>query len=305
MRRRLQKQRQIHYCLLVNRRASAYTDGPVKALAEQIRQSDGSCVVVEPETPMAMAEAALKICGEQAGGRRPDATGLIACGGDGTFNLVARGALAANIPIGVLPMGRYNNIARALYGSTDMQVCTKAILSRNYQQIDCAQAAGLPFFGAIGLGFIPELSRILEARKPPRFGFGWGQLAGEAAEAVEPKRLEGKVDSFRFDITPRLFNVNLLPFAVGLPLSSASLSTDQQMEVIFDTTDSPKELAGYVKQIRKNQYLYGSGIRLFRGNSISLQPTQGQTLYLDGELLQLPTNVVDVQFVEKKLKVFC
>ena len=33
-------------------------------------------------------------------------------GGDGTVNLVAQIALKADLPMGIIPLGRFNNIAR-------------------------------------------------------------------------------------------------------------------------------------------------------------------------------------------------
>ena len=41
---------------------------------------------------------------------------LIACGGDGTVNAVAKLGLDMGIPMGILPIGRYNNVASSLYG---------------------------------------------------------------------------------------------------------------------------------------------------------------------------------------------
>jgi hypothetical protein len=61
------------------------------------------------------------------------------------------------------------------------------------------------------------------------------------------------------------------------------------------------QYSSFVRQIFKRNYLYGKGINLYRGRSILCQPTQGRTLYLDGELVTLQTNSLEISFHGKQL----
>ena len=120
---------------------------------------------------------------------------------------------------------------------------------------------------------------------------------------MKPRRTIVKIDAFRFDITPIMLSVNLLPHTCGLPLTPVSLPDDGTAEVVFDRGDQVGSFSGFARQIFKRKYLYGSEIALYRGRTISIQMVKGRTLYLDGELVTVPNPVLDVVFSGKQLKV--
>lgn len=312
-RRRYHREKHAHYCLLVNPSAGNYDQNLVNRLAKRIRKSGGRYTILEPDSPIQMLATARKAAGigKVRGGfpssvhQRGKVTALVACGGDGTFNLVGRAAVQAGMPIGLLPLGLRNNIGRSLGLDSDIDSAIDKIVNRKSCKIDTGLVAGLPFFGSIGLGLIPEIADILLDKKTPRFGFGWSSLTGQAAASIDARKRVIKIDAFRFEISPHLLNVNLLPYSSGLQLSPASLIDDGQMEVLFDVADDIDHLSSFIKQVYKNKYFYGSEVRLYRGRMISFQPTSGETLYLDGELVALPTNVVEVTVGPDQLTVFC
>lgn len=311
--KKTQREKHAHYCLIVNRSAARYNQSVIKKLTGQIRKTRGRYTLIEPDSAMDTLRQARRAAGASKGrkvfppsvNRRGPVTSLIACGGDGTFNLVARAALEGNLPIGVLPLGRHNDIANGLLGHCDPDKAIAQIVKRSFCQIDHGTVAGLPFFGSIGMGLLPKLLDTLNERKSPRFAFGWSSLITHVAASVKQLRLVVKVDAFRFEIQPCLFNINLLPYSAGIPISSPSIRDDRQMEILFDVTDDTRKLSTFVRQAVKRKYIYGSDVRLFRGKSISIEPIKGQTLCLDGEQVVLPTNVVDVVIGPKQLRVFC
>jgi diacylglycerol kinase family enzyme len=145
--------------------------------------------------------------------------------------------------------------------------------------------------------------KILDEQKTPRLGLGWSRLVSQAASEIEIKKFVVKVDAFRFEISPTILNANLLSYAGGLALSPASLTNDRRVEIIFDMSASRSELGTYARRIHSGKFIYGSNIRLFRGSMITIQPVQECTLYLDGELIELPTNLIEIKIDEKQLKV--
>jgi diacylglycerol kinase family enzyme len=313
IRKRRQKSKKNHYCLFLNHAATNFKRAQVDQLTAAIRKAGAFYTVVEPEsagdlTRMAGQAARQRRRGRyiaQSVSRRGEFTALIACGGDGTFNLVARAAMAGDLPAGVLPLGRMNNIARSLLGTEDLRTAIKAIISGQYRKIDSARAGDQTFFGSIGMGFVPQLTEALEGRRRPKFGLGWSQLGARAAAEVQIASTVLKVESFRFEVSPILININLLPYTAGLPLSPASSPDDGQAEVIFDRGDQIGEFGTFARQAFKKKYLYGDEIRLYRGSLITCQPTAGRTLYLDGELLEIPTNVLEVKVGPTQVRVFC
>ncbi|UCE24699.1 MAG: hypothetical protein JSU74_01215 [Candidatus Zixiibacteriota bacterium] len=313
MRKRHEKGKHSHYCILVNRSAAGYSKVCVSKLIGEIRRKGSYYTVFEPDSATQLYQTAQRACGlrrwhrgaPQQFSRRGKVTSLIACGGDGTVNLVARVALKANLPMGIVPTGKLNNIAMSLYGKSDPERAISKAVGRNYRKIDTAVAAGQLFIGSAGLGLACSMTELLNGRRQPRFCLGWSGLASKAAAAVDLKKVVIKIDAFRFEARPIIMNVNLLPYSFGLPLSPISVSDDRTAEVIFNLGIDTEPFSTFIRQVCRRKYIYGSSVKLFRGRDIGLESVKGQVLYYDGELMSLNQDRLDVKIGTSQLKVYC
>lgn len=311
-RTRYHKKKQNHFCILVNREAANYNYRHIKRLITAIKKSGAYYSVFEPKSAMNFYQTAMKICGLRRWGRaiphqfsqRGKVTALIACGGDGTFNLTARAALKANIPVGLLPMGRENNIALSIYKNDDPDFAITKIIEQKYRLIDHGVAGEQIFFGSIGIGYITALYDYLKKNNKPRFSIGWSKAGAKIARNIKQKKMLIKIEAFRFEVSPGILNVQLMPYSGGLAFSPGSLLDDHQAELILDFGIDSKKIASFTRETYKNKYIYGNEIKLFRGRKISFQPVKKMELYLDGELINLPNDFIDIQVGEKQLKVF-
>ncbi|MEW5795940.1 MAG: diacylglycerol kinase family protein [Candidatus Zixiibacteriota bacterium] len=300
-----------HYALLVNRRASNYEPKAVEKLVASIRAAGQSYTIYEPETAVDLLRQAEVAAGQrQASAAYPrpyerggKVTALVACGGDGTFNLVARVGQKADLPVGQLPLGKTNNVALSFYGTSEPSQAIKNILSSGARATNVGLAGNLPFFGSVGLGFAPKFIEELAKRPLPRFTMGWSQLGAKVAAQVTLARTVVKVDAFRFEIQPIILNVNILSHSMGLPLTLSSVPDDGQIELVFDAGLQAGHFSSFTRLIRKKQYLYSDEFRLFRGREISVEPVAGRMMYLDGELIELPTDLLEIRIDGKKLQV--
>lgn len=296
---------------MVNPAAGRFDEAVVEKAVSAIRRENGQYTIIKTDSPgrsMAMLRGLLGLRRSRKPlpppvARRGKVTGIVVCGGDGTFNLTARAAMQAGIPVGILPMGEANNIARSLIGTEEPRV--QPVLAGNYRKIDVGRAGRLFFFGSIGFGFIPRLSEELHAHRRPLFGFSWSKLGGRVAAEVELKQMVVKIDAFRFELNPLMLNVNILPWSGGLKLSPVSIADDGFAEVIFDRGRQMGEFSTFTRLIAKEKYLYGEDIQLYRGRVIEVQPGSARRMYIDGEIVEAPSEVLPIEIHEKKLKVFC
>ncbi|MEW5993530.1 MAG: diacylglycerol kinase family protein [Candidatus Zixiibacteriota bacterium] len=310
---RRQKTAHAHYYLLANPSAACYKDKPVRRLIQAIRRKGQYYTLFEAPSASDLFRRARLASGLFKSARpapahvqrRGPVTALIACGGDGTVNLTAQVALEAGLPLGILPMGRHNNIARSLLPAVDIDTAIATLLQRDYHTIDTATASGKLFVGSLGIGLIPHLSRCLQHRKLPRFAFRWSSLVTEAVSEITPRRMTIGIDSFRFECRPTILTINLLSYVIGLPFSPMSVSDDHQAEVIFDMGEDGLDPAAFIRQVHRRKHYFGNEVRLFRGRQITVEPIKGQLIYLDGELMQLPNPVLEITLNEKQLKLFC
>lgn len=298
-----------HWGILVNPKAGGYQRGIVDTLTQAIKKRGGHYTVEQPDTALAMVHRAKVLAGLVSGDIHPNIarfgkiSGLISVGGDGTFNLVARAAHDADLSVGVIPTGRFNNLARSLFGEVKPSAAIGKILDGNYRKIDVGVVGDRPFFTSIGLGLVPELLEALDGKRTPMFGIGWSRLGAQAAAKVKLQKTLLKVDAVKIDFEPVFLNVNLLPYSVGLPFSPASIPDDGLIEVLCDQRSLLGNYSTFVRQIYKRNYLFGSEVCVYRGRSILCQPTEGRTLYVDGELVKLQTNSLDIKLHEKQLSV--
>lgn len=312
IRRRSQKSTNVHFGLLVNKSATNYNRSAVSSLIGRIRKSGGRYTIMEPKNAGELLTAARQMAELEkppkditdATGRWGKISSLVACGGDGTANLVSRAAAEAGLPLGLYPMGRDNNIANSLIGGTDLKAAAEQIIRKKYRPIDYGIVADQNFLGSVGVGFIPELHSQLVERGRPRFSPGWKKIVGNALQRTSPRKLTLSIDQYRFEAEPAAVLVSLLRHSCGLELSPASLVDDGQAEVIFDATPGNDVLLEWVKESARQKYLYGSDVKLYRGRRISFDPADGMIMYLDGELVELPTRTVEVRIESRKLRVF-
>lgn len=84
---------------------------------------------------------------------------VIAIGGDGTVNEIAKALINTNTALAIIPKGSGNGLARALGMPMGVKAAIKAILNGKEQIIDCCRANGQPFFCTCGMGFDAQVSK--------------------------------------------------------------------------------------------------------------------------------------------------
>lgn len=230
--------------------------------------------------------------------------GMIVCGGDGTVNLVGRHLIRRTCPLGIIPMGKFNNIYRSLYGAPSTEKAIKRVLGGRDRRIDQGLAGGYFFLGSIGLGFTIELHNSLAQRRLPHFGIGWSRVAAASAAGVKISQLSIKIDAFAFEFSPIMFNVNLLAYSAGLPVSAAGIDDDGKAEVIFDVGQGKAIFSGYARALVKGKYLYADTIRMYRGTKIVVGPVEGCQLYVDGDLHNLAAPELGIEVFPKRIRIF-
>jgi diacylglycerol kinase family enzyme len=94
--------------------------------------------------------------------RRHDGA-LIAAGGDGTLNAVAREAIRTGIAVGVLPLGTFNYFAREHGLPADPDEAVDIWLAGHVEPAQIGQVNGLPFLVNASLGMYPEVLKAREA----------------------------------------------------------------------------------------------------------------------------------------------
>ena len=78
---------------------------------------------------------------------------VVAVGGDGTINEVARSIVNSDTALGIIPCGSGNGLARHLMIPMDMHKALEVINKHTVHDLDYGIINGIPFFCTCGMGF--------------------------------------------------------------------------------------------------------------------------------------------------------
>ncbi|GHA56423.1 diacylglycerol/lipid kinase family protein [Pontibacter akesuensis] len=90
---------------------------------------------------------------------------VVAVGGDGTVNEVARGLLNSDTALGILPKGSGNGLARHLQIPLGLDKAIGVLNKGQVTSIDSGSINGHPFFTTAGIGFDAYISSVFAGNK--------------------------------------------------------------------------------------------------------------------------------------------
>jgi len=216
---------------------------------------------------------------------------IVVAGGDGTVAKVSRRMVGRGVPIGVLPSGTANNIARTL-GLLDrpFEELVRGWERPRRVKLDVGIAAGpwgeRYFVESVGAGLFASLlakpSRgKLKKRKAP-VESALGRLR-EAAARCEPLEVTAALDGG--DISGRyllLEAVNLRYVGPNLHLAHDSQPGDGQFDVVLVTAAERDRLLYYLEHWQNNRERLGM-LPTLRGRRLQIEWT-GFALHIDDKL---------------------
>ncbi|HEY9621378.1 MAG TPA: diacylglycerol kinase family protein, partial [Crinalium sp.] len=95
---------------------------------------------------------------------------VIIGGGDGSVNAAIAGLLDTHLPLGILPLGTANNLARTLGIPSSLDDACQVIAQDTLQAIDLGWVNGHYFLNVAGMGISTDINRTVEADFKRRWG---------------------------------------------------------------------------------------------------------------------------------------
>lgn len=104
---------------------------------------------------------------------RDQADCLVVCGGDGTVSSAAMAVMETGLPMGIIPLGTANDLARTLGIPTDVAGAADVIAGGLTRRIDVGSVNGHGFFNVASVGMSTQLAEGLRPEVKRR----WGRLS--------------------------------------------------------------------------------------------------------------------------------
>ena len=227
---------------------------------------------------------------------------VVAVGGDGTVNEVARSLTHTQTALGVIPCGSGNGLARHLCLPMDIKKAITIINSCKIEAFDYGVINGMPFFCTCGMGFDAFISlKFAEAGKRGPITY---------VETVLKEGLKYKPETYEVsdDTGARKYKAYLIACANASQygnnayIAPGATMKDGEMDVIvmepFTALDAPQIAADlFMKTLGNN-----SKIKTFRTKNLHITRKQPGAIHYDGDPIMTDAEI-DVHMEPQGIKI--
>lgn len=202
---------------------------------------------------------------------KPDA--LIVAGGDGTVRSVAEQLMHRDVPLGVLPAGTMNVLARDLGVPDRIEPALDALLEAPVHKIDVATVNGTAFLCSSALAIVPHLGRVRERARNKR---GWAVIRllvhGFRIVRRYPRvRLTLVVDGYEHHVRTKAIVVSNNPLSTEPAPMPGRERIDTGQLVAYVTRDRTDwDLLAIVAKVLDGSWQGDPRVRTYRGKTIEV-----------------------------------
>jgi YegS/Rv2252/BmrU family lipid kinase len=213
--------------------------------------------------------------------------------GDGLLGAVGGAMAGAEAPLGLIPAGRGNDLARALGIPKEPEAAVEALLTGHTRRIDVGEANGKRFLGIASVGFDSECNRLANethwlrgnlvyAYSMPRTLIGWRSARFTLAVAEERKRISGYFVAV----------ANNSVYGGGMYIAPDAELDDGEFDVVsIGETGKLRFLRGLSK-VFKGTHVENEEVSVFRAPRLELDASRPFPVYADGDhLTDLPVSL--------------
>ena len=226
---------------------------------------------------------------------------VLSAGGDGTVMSVARGLAGSGVPLGVLPMGTGNLLARNLGLPLELEAALTVALDGRSRTLDLGllatepDAPGAGFAVMAGIGF--DAAMMADAPSGLKSVAGWAAYVVSGARHLRdaPMTVEIAVD----DQPPTTRSArcvvvgNVGTLQAGLQLMPDAVPDDGLLDVVVLSPLRLRDWARVMTRLASRRSRPDQDVERFRGRRIEVRTTTAQPLQLDGD----PTGTADLLVV--------
>ncbi|MGC2855043.1 lipid kinase [Novispirillum sp. DQ9] len=217
-----------------------------------------------------------------------EADRVVVGGGDGTLNGVLEAVLHAGLPLGILPLGTANDLARGLGIPADPVAACRIIADGHARPIDIGCVNGKHFFNVASLGASVEIARAMHRRRDRNTR--WGVLSYplammEAVKFCRPFRAHLRVDGHEQDVTSYQISVgNGRFYGGGMLVAEEAALDDGSLDLYSLKVRSAWQVLLHLPALRAGRHHTWRGVLHLRGRDITVRTNRPMPINTDGEL---------------------
>ncbi len=211
---------------------------------------------------------------------------VVVGGGDGTINAAAAGLLEAGLPLGILPLGTANDLARTLGLPTEMAAACKVIAAGHTRRVDLGWVNGKHFFNTASLGLSVEIAQKLTEEVKGRWGI-FAYLITTISVLIYARpfsaviRCDGQTHRVK---TVQITVGNGRHFGGGLTVAEDASIDDGVLDVYSLEVDHWWQLLPLLPAMRAGTVGLSQRVRALKVKEVEIVPRRARPINTDGEV---------------------
>lgn len=227
---------------------------------------------------------------------------IIAVGGDGTVNEIARAMIHSDAVLGIVPKGSGNGLARELHIPMDVRRALELIIKGHVSIIDCCKANDRVFFCTCGVGFDAAVSQKFAGEKH-RGSLTYIKNTIEEYLSYKPEVYELSVNDRT--IKEKAFLVacaNASQYGNNAFIAPHANIQDGQMDLTILSPFTPLDVAPLAIQLFTKQIDRNSKIKTMKARRVTIIRQHAGVMHLDGEPVMADSRI-DISVIPQSLRV--
>ncbi len=221
------------------------------------------------------------------GAARSQVDAVVVAGGDGTLNAAAPGLVESGLPLGIMPLGTANDLARSLNIPIDLDAAAAIIATGGTRRIDMGDVNGHLYFNVASLGLGVDLTRALTRDAKRRWGILGYAIAGfKVLSRLRAFHVHIESDGqHQMSRTVHLAVGNGRHYGGGMTISEDASLEDGRLDIYSLEVDKIWRLLMLLPALRSGRTHRWTEIRTLSGQRFSIRTHRPRSINADGEIV--------------------
>lgn len=218
---------------------------------------------------------------------RDEADLVVVCGGDGSVSSAALAAKESGLPMGIIPLGTANDLARTLDIPMDIDGAVQVIADGHVRAIDLGTVNGHAFFNVASIGISTELAKGLDPLTKKRFGrLGYALSALKVIRRVRPFRAHIREKGVEIDVkTYQIAVGNGRHYGGGNVVEANAAIDDGHLDLYSLEMGNIWKLALMLRSFRSGTHGAWNEVRTARCIEFDIETSKPMPVNADGEIV--------------------
>ena len=212
--------------------------------------------------------------------------------GDGLIGAVGGALAGTEVPLGIVPAGRGNDLARALGIPREPAGAVEVLAAGETRLIDVGEANGQRFLGIAGVGMDSEAQDRANRSRWLQGGLVYAVCTVRALAAWKPARFTVKVGEESLRFTGYAVEAANSPyFGGGMKLAPDALLDDGELDIVLQGSGSKLSYLYNCVKVFKGTHVDAPNLRIVRTSRLELSASRQFAVYADGDrITDLPAS---------------